>query len=61
MRRRLSWPHALRRALCGWRTWGGCDTHPPTGKPLGLTGLVRKYQPDAVTTLRSGWMGDDWR
>ncbi|MCL8017219.1 alpha-L-fucosidase [Streptomyces sp. AS02] len=34
------------------------DTDPATGKPLGLTGLVRKYQPDAVTTLRSGWIGD---
>ncbi len=34
------------------------DTDTATGKPLGLTGLVRKYQPDAVTTLRSGWIGD---
>ncbi|MFF9542567.1 alpha-L-fucosidase [Streptomyces albidoflavus] len=28
------------------------------GRPLGLTGLVRKHQPDIVTTLRSGWIGD---
>ncbi|BFV56518.1 hypothetical protein KCMC57_up16220 [Kitasatospora sp. CMC57] len=34
------------------------DTDPATGKPLGLTGLVRKHQPDIVTTLRSGWIGD---
>ena len=34
------------------------DTDPATGKPLGLTGLVRKHQPDAVTTLRAGWIGD---
>ncbi|WP_079051821.1 alpha-L-fucosidase [Streptomyces regalis] len=34
------------------------DTDTATGKPLGLTGLVRKYQPDIVTTLRSGWIGD---
>ncbi|MFE7835151.1 alpha-L-fucosidase [Streptomyces sp. NPDC057474] len=34
------------------------DTDPATGRPLGLTGLVRKYQPEAVSTLRSGWIGD---
>ncbi|WP_405959777.1 alpha-L-fucosidase [Streptomyces sp. NBC_00024] len=34
------------------------DTDAATGKPLGLTGLVRKHQPDAVTTLRAGWIGD---
>jgi len=34
------------------------ETDPATGKPLGLTGLVRKHQPDIVTTLRSGWIGD---
>ncbi|MER7689693.1 alpha-L-fucosidase [Streptomyces sp. NPDC097610] len=34
------------------------DTDPATGKALGLTGLVRKHQPDIVTTLRSGWIGD---
>ncbi len=38
--------------------YGDTDTATATGKPLGLTGLVRKYQPDAVTTLRSGWIGD---
>ena len=26
--------------------------------PLGLMGMVRKYQPDIVTNIRSGWMGD---
>ncbi|MFI6014630.1 RICIN domain-containing protein [Streptomyces sp. NPDC051243] len=34
------------------------ETDPATGRPLGLTGLVRKHQPDIVTTLRSGWIGD---
>ncbi|MGC9538888.1 alpha-L-fucosidase [Streptomyces sp. UG1] len=34
------------------------ETDDETGRPLGLTGLVRKYQPDIVTTLRSGWIGD---
>ncbi|MFF4838416.1 alpha-L-fucosidase [Streptomyces sp. NPDC001315] len=34
------------------------ETDAATGKPLGLTGLVRKHQPDIVTTLRSGWIGD---
>jgi len=29
-----------------------------TGKPLGLMGLVRKYQPDIIVNPRSGWMGD---
>ena len=28
------------------------------GKPLGLMGMVRKYQPDVITNSRSGWMGD---
>jgi alpha-L-fucosidase len=34
------------------------ENDPATGRPLGITGLVRKYQPDAVSTLRSGWIGD---
>ncbi|PWG14320.1 alpha-fucosidase [Streptomyces sp. V2] len=34
------------------------ESDPATGRPLGLTGLVRKHQPDIVTTLRSGWIGD---
>lgn len=34
------------------------ETDPATGKPLGLTGLVRKYQPNVLTTSRSGWIGD---
>ncbi|MES2438020.1 MAG: alpha-L-fucosidase [Verrucomicrobiota bacterium] len=29
-----------------------------TGKALGIMGMVRKYQPDAITNLRYGWMGD---
>ena len=29
-----------------------------TGKPLGIMGMVRKYQPDAITNLRYGWIGD---
>lgn len=28
------------------------------GKPLGLMGMVRKYQPDVVTNSRCGWLGD---
>ncbi|MFI6931635.1 alpha-L-fucosidase [Streptomyces sp. NPDC050287] len=34
------------------------ESDPATGKPLGLTGLARKHQPDIVSTLRSGWIGD---
>lgn len=30
----------------------------PTGKPLGIMGLVRKYQPDMVVNERFGWVGD---
>ncbi len=29
-----------------------------TGKPLGIMGMVRKYQPDVVVNARSGWYGD---
>jgi alpha-L-fucosidase len=29
-----------------------------TGKPLGLMGIARKYQPDMAVNPRSGWMGD---
>ncbi|MGB8356522.1 MAG: alpha-L-fucosidase [Chthoniobacteraceae bacterium] len=34
------------------------DIEESTGKPLGIMGMVRKYQPDAITNLRYGWMGD---
>ena len=34
------------------------DTEEGTGKGLGIMGMVRKYQPDAITNLRYGWMGD---
>jgi alpha-L-fucosidase len=34
------------------------DIEPETGKALGIMGMVRKYQPDAITNLRYGWMGD---
>ncbi len=34
------------------------DYEESTGKPLGLMGMVRKYQPDIVVNPRSGWMGD---
>ncbi|WP_031069785.1 alpha-L-fucosidase [Streptomyces sp. NRRL WC-3742] len=34
------------------------DTEPGTGRPLGLTGLVRRHQPNAVAGSRSGWVGD---
>jgi len=29
-----------------------------SGQPLGLMGIVRKYQPNIIATTRSGWMGD---
>lgn len=34
------------------------DVEESTGKPLGLMGIVRKYQPDIVSNIRSGWVGD---
>ena len=34
------------------------DFEKSTDKPLGIMGMVRKYQPDAITNLRYGWMGD---
>ncbi|GAB6011317.1 alpha-L-fucosidase [Viscerimonas tarda] len=34
------------------------DIEEYTGKPLGLMGMVRKYQPDILVNPRSGWMGD---
>ncbi len=35
-----------------------CDYDSATGRPLGLMGIVRKYQPDIVANPRSGWVGD---
>jgi len=34
------------------------DIDEKTGQALGIMGMVRKYQPDAITNLRYGWMGD---
>lgn len=34
------------------------DVEESTGKALGLMGMVRKYQPDIVANVRSGWIGD---
>ncbi len=34
------------------------DLDSVTGKPLGLMGMVRKYQPDAIVNPRTGWYGD---
>lgn len=34
------------------------DLEESTGTALGIMGMVRKYQPDAITNLRYGWMGD---
>ncbi|MDE3235117.1 MAG: alpha-L-fucosidase [Bacteroidota bacterium] len=34
------------------------DKEDATGKPLGLMGIVRKYQPDILVNPRSGWIGD---
>lgn len=33
-------------------------TDPQTGKPLGLMGMIRKYQPDIIVNPRSSWYGD---
>lgn len=34
------------------------DKDSTTGKPLGLMGMIRKYQPDIIVNPRSSWMGD---
>lgn len=34
------------------------DIDPKTGKPLGLMGMIRKYQPDIIVNPRSSWYGD---
>jgi len=34
------------------------DIDETTGKPLGLMGIVRKYQPDIIVNPRCGWYGD---
>jgi len=34
------------------------DIDENTGKPLGIMGIVRKYQPDILVNPRSGWYGD---
>ena len=34
------------------------DRDKETGKPLGLMGIVRKYQPDVIVNSRTGWYGD---
>jgi alpha-L-fucosidase len=34
------------------------DKDEKTGKALGLIGMVRKYQPDALVNPRTGWYGD---
>lgn len=34
------------------------DLDEATGKPLGLMGIVRKYQPDILVNPRCGWVGD---
>ncbi|MDO3628964.1 alpha-L-fucosidase [Mucilaginibacter sp. BT774] len=34
------------------------DFDEKNGKPLGLMGMVRKYQPDVIVNPRSGWYGD---
>lgn len=36
--------------------WQHAD--PQTGKPLGIMGMVRHYQPKAITNSRYGWIGD---
>ena len=34
------------------------DIDPVTGRPLGLMGMLRKYQPDCIVNPRTGWYGD---
>lgn len=34
------------------------DIDEATGKPLGIMGMVRKYQPDIIVNPRCGWYGD---
>lgn len=34
------------------------DREVGSGKPLGIMGMVRKHQPDALTNTRYGWIGD---
>jgi alpha-L-fucosidase len=34
------------------------DIDSVTGKPLGLMGMARKYQPDCIVNPRTGWYGD---
>jgi alpha-L-fucosidase len=34
------------------------DIDSTTGKPLGIMGMVRKYQPDVIVNPRTGWYGD---
>lgn len=34
------------------------DVDDQTGRPLGLMGIVRKYQPDVLVNPRTGWVGD---
>ena len=34
------------------------DFDETSGRPLGLMGIVRKYQPDIIVNPRSGWIGD---
>lgn len=35
-----------------------CDYDEESGRPLGLMGIVRKYQPDILVNPRCGWYGD---
>ena len=36
------------------------DIDPASGRPLGIMGMVRRYQPEAITNYRYGWRGDLW-
>ncbi|WP_083975537.1 alpha-L-fucosidase [Kitasatospora mediocidica] len=52
-------PGQYRDSGNGWQVdaaYGENETG--TGKPLGLTGLVRRHQPDSAANSRSGWVGD---
>ncbi|MCP2246625.1 alpha-L-fucosidase, partial [Lentzea aerocolonigenes] len=51
-------PGQYRDAANQWPVDAAHSETDASGTPLGLTGLVRKHQPDIVTTSRSGWIGD---
>lgn len=41
-----------------WKVGDAYSDTDESGKPLGLMGIVRKYSPKAISSPRSGWIGD---